>query len=212
MLQVAFVKQKVQEFIDLKKEGKAIEQAHIEEWEKKIRLREQEFKELGVNSDDLVLTEGQTIRNYKLSKCCNPLRGDNILGILKEDVVEIHRPACPQAISLMSSFGRQIIQARWSGGVGQIDFLASVKVVGLDRKGMLNDLIQVMTSQMRLDIRKVVIESQDNMFEGLFNVYVKDTQELDTLIQRLKKLPNVMNAMRSESEATLFEATDNHKP
>ena len=196
--------QKIQEFIDLKKEGKELEQADIDEWEKKIRLREQQFKELGVDEDELVLTEGQEVNRYKLAKCCNPLRGDSILGILQKDVVEIHRPSCQKAISLMSHFGGGIIQARWAEGFNQVDFLASIKVVGLDKKGMLNDLINVITTQMRLDIRKVTIESMDNLFEGLFNVYIKDTGELDSLIERIKKVKNVLNASRVESDFTPF--------
>lgn len=202
--------QKVKEFIDLKLEGKEIELADIEEWEKKIRMREQRFKELGFDIDDLVLHEGQSISNFKLAKCCHPVRGDNIMGILLGDKLEIHRPSCQEAITLMSNFGPQIIQVRWAEGYNRVDFLASIKVVGLDRQGMLSDLIHVLTSQMKLNLAKVSIESQDNMFEGLFNVYISDTAELETVIERLSKLRNVMMVTRTGGDFTPFQKAESN--
>ena len=196
---------KIKEFIDLKREGKEIELAAIEEWEKKIRMREQRFKELGFDIDDLVLHEGQNISNFQVSKCCNPVRGDNIMGILMGDRLEIHRPSCQEAISLMSNYGPHIIQVRWAEGYNRVDFLASIKVVGLDRQGMLSDLIHVITSQMKLNIAKVSIESQDNMFEGLFNVYISDTEELESVMERLGKLRNVMMVNRTGGDFTPFQ-------
>ncbi len=200
---------RIREFIDLKKEGIAIEEAVIEEWEKKIRKRELQFKELGFNIDELVLTSGQQVDQFKLASCCKPVRGDDILGILRGGELEIHRPSCPNAISLMSSFGRNIIQVRWKEHSNQVDFLASIKVVGMDRKGMLSDLINEITAIMKINISKVSIESQDRMFEGLFNVYISNTEELDRLLQRLGKVGGVVTATRTGSDFVPFQKPDN---
>lgn len=197
---------RIKEFIDLKKQGIAIEEAAIEEWEKKIRKRELQYKELGVNIDELVLHSGQQVDKFKLASCCKPVRGDDILGILRSGELEIHRPSCPNAISLMSSFGRNIIQVRWTEKT--IDFLASVKVVGIDRKGMLSDLIHVITDIMKINISKVSIESQDRMFEGLFNVYIPNTEDLDRLLVRLKKVTGVVSVSRTGSDFIPFQKKD----
>jgi GTP pyrophosphokinase len=200
---------RIKEFIDLKKEGIAIEEAAIEEWEKKIRKRELQYKELGFNIDELVLTSGQQVDKFKLATCCKPVRGDDILGILRGGELEIHRPSCPTAISLMSSFGRNIIQVRWTEHSNQIDFLASIKVVGIDRKGMLSDLIHVITDIMKINISKVSIESQDRMFEGLFNVYIANTEELDRLLLRLGKVSGVVSINRTGSDFVPFQKKEN---
>lgn len=188
--------QKISEFIQMKKEGKALDSHHLTEWEKRQRIRNERLEEFGVKPDALVLGKGQKIDNYVLGKCCNPVPGDDILGFDDENRIVIHRTGCTKAIGLMSSFSKRIIQAKWAEGQNHISFLAAIKVVGLDKQGMLNDLIRIISLRMKLNIRKVVIESQEGLFEGIFNLFVQHTDELRQLISRIEALPNIYTCTR----------------
>ncbi|MEL7533676.1 MAG: RelA/SpoT family protein [Bacteroidota bacterium] len=193
---------KIPEFIQLKKEGKAVGNEYIEAWERRQQWMKARLKELGVDADMLVMGKEQSIDYYVLGKCCNPIPGDDILGFVEGDKITIHRPSCEKAISLMSSFGSQVVRAKWadSGDSKDVTFLVGIKVVGLDKQGMLNDLIRVISLQLKLNIQKVTIESREGMFEGLFHLYVHNDEELDRIMAKIELDPNVYTVSRYDSE------------
>ena len=197
---------RIVDFIQMKKEGKEVDHYHMNEWERRRQDAKERLEEFGVTPDMLVLGKDQDIDNYTLANCCEPVPGDDILGFMKGgSQVIIHRTSCPQAISLMSNFGSRIINAKWAKNSQDVSFLAGIKVVGLDKQGMLNDLIRIISLYMKLNIRKVTIESQGGMFEGLFHLYVHNTEELQAVIDRIDELPHVYTVSRSDSEYKPFE-------
>ncbi|RMG24766.1 MAG: bifunctional (p)ppGpp synthetase/guanosine-3',5'-bis(diphosphate) 3'-pyrophosphohydrolase, partial [Bacteroidetes bacterium] len=110
------------------------------------------------------------------------------------------RTSCPRAISLMSSFGSRIVKARWAADHPDVAFLAAIKVVGLDKQGMLNDLIRIISLRMKLNIRKVTIESHGGMFEGRFDVFVHNKDELEQLMASMESLPHVYTVTRAGND------------
>ncbi|MDX2246312.1 MAG: RelA/SpoT family protein [Bacteroidia bacterium] len=192
---------KIPEFIHLKKEGKQIENLP----ESVPATLSEQLEEFGVKPDMLVLGKEQNFENYVLSKCCNPLPGDDILGFDEGKRIVIHRTSCEEAISLMSSFGSKIIRARWAEGRSDVSFLTAIKVVGLDKQGMLNDLIRIISLRMKLNIRKVTIESRNQMFEGLFTVYVHNIEELSQLMSRMEALTHVYTVSRVDHNYQPFQ-------
>ena len=197
---------KIADFISLKEEGKEIASEYIEEWERKHQAGQKRQPDQGVASGMLDIGTDQLFDNYVLASCCNPVRGDEILGYASGEGVEIHRTSCDRAIAYLSQHGDRTIRAKWSKDPNQeVTFLASIKVVGVDKQGMLAELIRVITMLMKLNINRVTIESQDGLFEGLFNLYVSNTQELDEVIARLKTLPHVYTVSRSTVKARPFD-------
>jgi guanosine-3',5'-bis(diphosphate) 3'-pyrophosphohydrolase len=189
---------KIPEFIDLKKAGKTIPS----EPEVKPNAEPEIPKELEqVEPKMFVLSKEQNFDHYVLSKCCKPIPGDDILGFEDKNKIEIHRVSCENALSLMSSFGSRIIKARWEAdGQSEVSFLVGVKVVGLDKQGMLNDLIRIISLRMKLNIRKVTIESRDKLFEGFFSIFMHNTEELQQLINRIEAIPHVYTVSRVDSD------------
>ncbi len=201
---------KIPDFIQFKKEGKTLDRQHISEWERRRKLFHQRLEEYGVDPDMLVLGVDQNFDNYVLAKCCIPLPGDEIIGFDEKKRIAIHRISCPTAISLMSSFGSSIIKAKWIKDHSDVAFLTALKVVGLDKQGMLNDLIRIISNRMKLNIRKVTIESHGGMFEGLFEVFVHNKEEIESLMSNIEALPHVYTVSRadgnrSEEEASMAE-------
>lgn len=190
---------RVQEFIDLKKEGKEVSSEYIEAWEAKLHARNSQLEEAGVDPDMFILGKDHQIDSYRLAKCCTPLLGDDIMGFDNGGNVEIHRISCPNAIRMMTQFGSRIIQTRWGDDQG-IAFLTAIKVVGVDKQGMLLEIMRVLSSRMKLNIKKVNIESMRGLFEGIFHLYVEDLTELDLVINRLKQNSNVRLVERIVSE------------
>lgn len=191
---------KIPDFIQMKKEGKSIDRHYWSEWEQKRKIFQERLEEIGVDPDMLVIGPNQNFENYVLGKCCNPLPGDDILGFNEQDRTVIHRTSCPKAISLMSNFGSQIIQTKWVEDRSDVSFLAAIIVVGLDKQGMLSDLIRIISRQMKLNIRKVTIESHGGMFEGRFDIFVYNKAEIDKLSKRMEELPHVYTVTRADAD------------
>ncbi|MFN0202925.1 MAG: RelA/SpoT family protein [Bacteroidia bacterium] len=190
-------REKIQEFIRLKKEGK------------KLPLYNDDLKKeegLSIKEDKLVLGKTFDIKEYKLSSCCSPLPGDDIYAFLVGDnSVYIHTTGCEQTVPLLANHGEKVIKAAWNQGDNTISYLVALKVEGADRKSMLIDLLKVISNQMQLNMRKVTIDSKNKYFEGLFLIYVKNKDELDVLIKKLKKVPNVNHVSRTDSNFEPFQ-------
>ncbi len=187
------------EFIQLKKKGikvSTLTENKVDPRKSGQRNFEERLKEQqGVNSDMLLISENMDISGYKLSPCCNPVPGDDIIGIMLPEGLMIHRPNCSKAISAMSNWGRNIIKAKWNQ-TRSVTFLAGIKIKGTDSQGMMNSLIKIISNRMKLNIRSITIDSKDEVFEGIFKVFVQDTTELENLRQQLKDVEGVSSVTR----------------
>ncbi|MEZ4687498.1 MAG: ACT domain-containing protein [Bacteroidia bacterium] len=195
----------VGEFIEMKRNGEDVSASVVEHWEEKIRQREERYKAFGVDPDALVLPENMQVNRTELARCCDPVPGVGIIGMLKKDVMEIHRSSCPTAINLMANYGNNIVRVQWAEEQGAFDFLAAVKVVGFDKQGMLAELIDIITNKAMLNISKVQIETQGRMFEGVFSVFVNSNNALERLMKRLGKISNVIQVTRTHRDQKPFQ-------
>lgn len=151
------------------------------------------------NSDMLVIGEGMDKIEYKLSPCCNPIPGDDVFGFITiHEGIKIHRTNCPNAIELMSNYAYRIVKARWFGQQ-QIAFLAGIKINGMDDVGVVSNITKVISSELKVNIRSLNIESTDGLFEGTIILFVHDTEHLKTLIKKLQKLPGILSVTRIDT-------------
>ena len=104
--------------------------------------------------------------------------------------MELHKRKCPVANRLKSSFGNRILDAKWEMH-NQLYFDAIIEISGIDRKGILHDLADVLSDQLDLSIRKITITSNDGIFEGSLEIYVHDRTEMNSVIERLKKIKDI---------------------
>ncbi len=151
------------------------------------------------NNVPFLLREDQEEMDYQLAKCCEPIPGDEVTGYIDPDSTEIiiHKSKCPVALRLMSSQAERIIQATWTSHK-VMAHLARIKLQGIDRIGMANELTEKITTQLRVNIRSMTIETRDGIFEGHFDLYVNNTEDLNKLILTLTKIKGVESVERVE--------------
>ncbi|MBR5060671.1 MAG: bifunctional (p)ppGpp synthetase/guanosine-3',5'-bis(diphosphate) 3'-pyrophosphohydrolase [Prevotella sp.] len=137
-----------------------------------------------------IITE-ETIGMYVHQNCCHPIPGDDILGFIdNKNHVVLHKRNCPVANKLKSSYGNRILDAKWEMHQ-QLFFDATIEIRGIDRKGILHDLADVLTDQMDIYIRKITITSDDGIFEGTVEVRIHDRVEVKNIINKIKKIKDV---------------------
>ena len=163
---------------------------------KSAQSLEQIVKDVRGSADNLVIGDNIDKIDYKLSSCCNPIPGDDVFGFITVDEgIKIHRVNCPNAIKLMSNYAYRIVKAKWTGQ-NPIAFQAGIKLTGIDEVGVVNNITKVISTDLKVNIRSINIESNDGMFEGTIILFVHDTKHLDTLTSRLKKVKGILTASR----------------
>ena len=128
----------------------------------------------------------ENIKQYKFMGCCHPIPGDDALGYINnKNQIEIHKRACPVAAKLKTSYGNRIIDIKWDMHK-KLYFDATIRISGIDRMGMLNDITQVISSQMSVNIHKILITCEEGIFEGTIEMRVHDRENVRAIIDNLK--------------------------
>lgn len=172
---------------------KAEERRSAEEFE----LRDP-AERLADSSDD-ILVIGDNIKglNYRLSKCCNPIFGDDVFGFVSaEGVVKIHRNDCPNAAHIRDRYPYRVIRTRWSGKAGS-QFAATIRIVGNDDIGIVTNITSIINKEKEVSLRNISIESHDGIFSGFLVLGVNDTSALSEIIKKIKTVKGIKDVQRS---------------
>ena len=156
-------------------------------------------KNKGKDSDTLLIGEDLQKIDYKLSNCCNPIPGDDVFGFVTvSEGIKIHRTNCPNAAKLMSNYGYRIVKAKWNSQK-ELAFLTGLHIMGIDDVGLINSITTVISSDFKVNMRSITVDSDEGIFDGSIMVYVNDTIHLDHLIARLKEVKGVTSVTRFDS-------------
>lgn len=130
----------------------------------------------------------ENISQFNFPTCCHPIPGDNILGFIESNKqVSIHKRSCSMANVLKSSYGNRILDVRWNMMYDTL-FDATIAIRGIDRKGILNDVTEIISKSMDVNIRSLTISSHDEIFDGTLELRVHNNEELNAIVNNLKKV------------------------
>ena len=169
---------------------------HPEKETKKRKNSQRRDYRTGEEQSEMVLMKKDAEKlPYKTASCCNPIPGDDIVGLIRDNCIEVHRTNCKHAIDEMSKYGNRIIKAKWRENE-KITFLAGIKLVGIDRKGLLQEITSVISEVWNINIRGLVMESSEGIFEGSLMVYISDAENLNKLIDNIKAIDGIEKVVR----------------
>ena len=141
--------------------------------------------------DSLVFGKEEERLDYKMSQCCNPIPGDKVFGFVTiNDGIKVHKKDCPNAISLQANYAYRIMNAKWIDSTKQ-EFKAIIKIYGADHVGMVNEITQVISGNMSVNIHNLNISGHDGIFEGKITVSVKNNSQLQKLSDSIKKIEGI---------------------
>ena len=164
--------------------------------EKKTEKKEEQKVEKIVVGDKFdkkkaVVISEDTINRFVFPHCCHPIPGDDVLGYIdNQNHIEIHKRACPVASKLKASYGNRLVDAKWSMHK-RLFFDAIVEIRGIDRKGLLRDVSDVLSDQLGINIHKLTIASDNGIFDGSIELRVHDRNEVRIIIDNLKKVKDL---------------------
>lgn len=137
-------------------------------------------------------------QNFVFSPCCHPIPGDDVMGFINDEgKVEIHDLTCPRAQVLKATFGPRIVATRWK----KVDrpLPAVIAIDGVDRHGILQELTQLISNQLNIDIRSLHIDTDKEVFTCRLGVLVRDATTIKNLCSEIKKIKGVQRAVRTEA-------------
>ena len=133
---------------------------------------------------------------HKYAKCCNPIPGDPIVGFVTiGEGIKIHRKDCKNVVSKRMTESERIVEVGWPSANGA-DFIAGIRVYGKDRPGLLSDVTHAISSYQNTNIRSVNIDSRASMFEGQIILFVKNTEHLARVVEKIKKVQGIIDVER----------------
>lgn len=148
------------------------------------------------NDDVLVIDRNLKGVDYQLARCCQPIYGDDVFGFVTvSGGIKIHRCDCPNAAELRKRFGYRIVKARWSGK-GSSKYSITLRVIGNDDIGIVNNLTSIISKDEKLTLRSISIDSNDGLFRGNLIVMLDDTSRLEALMKKLRTVKGVKQVER----------------
>jgi guanosine-3',5'-bis(diphosphate) 3'-pyrophosphohydrolase len=133
---------------------------------------------------------------FSYANCCNPIPGEDIIGfITKTEGVKIHKKSCKNLTNLFLMDPDRIIDVQWPENSDE-EFLVGLKISGEDKPGMLNEITQAIASQDNTNIKSVNISSKGSTFDGSVILMVKNVNQLNQLINKIKSIGGVFDVRR----------------
>ena len=194
--------QSIKEILNRWLSGQAEEQrreaaAEAERKKEELKAQQQEESPSQHRSDALVIDEKINNIEYKLAKCCNPIKGDDIFGFVTiSSGITIHRSDCPNAARLRENYPYRIMDARWRKSADGA-FRATIAIVASDLSGIGNQITEVVTRELKLNIRTLNLAARgDGTMRGTISVEVPSTSIVDLLIHSIMRIRGVQRAYR----------------
>ena len=148
------------------------------------------------SDDELVIGQNLKGVDFSLAKCCNPIYGDPIFGFVTvSGGIKVHCQNCPNAPEMRKRFGYRIVKARWSGK-GQSKYQISLRIVGNDDIGIVNNITNIISKEEKIVMRSINIDSHDGLFSGNLDVLIDDTLKLEALLKKLRTVRGVKSVER----------------
>ena len=188
----------VDKYMETKQKATTVTGDNVARSAGEFKFDQSQLSNLKTQFSDDVLVIDQNLKgiDFQLAKCCHPIYGDSVFGFVTNGGgIKIHRTDCPNAPDLRRRFGYRIVKAKWSGK-GASQYSITLRVLGTDDIGIVNNLTSIISKEERLVLRSINIDSRDGLFSGNLEVMLDDTSRLESLMKRLRTVKGVKQVVR----------------
>ncbi|MEG1936592.1 MAG: RelA/SpoT family protein [Rikenellaceae bacterium] len=138
--------------------------------------------------------------NFIIAKCCNPIPGDEVVGFSTDSgSIVIHKKGCEVATDIATKQGERIVDAEWTSQT-IMSYQVHMQIDATDRRGLILDVVQIISGQLGININALKIESKDGVLRGYISMSVSSTHDIRDTITMIKKVKNVNNVKRLDSK------------
>ncbi|MDE6647801.1 MAG: RelA/SpoT family protein [Prevotella sp.] len=186
----------IDRYIELQQGDQPVTGNNVAESAANFVLDESRLSTNAIQDDVLVIDRNLKGIDYQLARCCQPIYGDSVFGFVTvSGGIKIHREDCPNAPELKKRFGYRIGRAKWSGK-GSSQYAITLRVIGNDDIGIVNNLTSIISKDEKLVLRSINIDSHDGLFNGNLTIMIDDNTRLESLMKKLRTVKGVKQVMR----------------
>ena len=190
------VNQVIDRYVELQQGDQPVTGNNVAESASHFVLDESRLPSNAVQDDVLVIDRNLKGIDYQLARCCQPIYGDKVFGFVTiNGGIKIHREDCPNAPELKKRFGYRIVKAKWSGK-GASQYAITLRVIGNDDIGIVNNLTSIISKDEKLILRSINIDSHDGLFSGNLTIMIDDNTRLEALMKKLRTVKGVKQVGR----------------
>ncbi len=143
-----------------------------------------------------VIRESIDEPEHIIADCCYPIPGDKAIAYKSPNgVIEVHQISCPVAIKLNAEYGKSTAKVQWENHT-ITQHICKIQLKGIDRKKIVLELTEVISSQMNVNMKSIHIDSSNGIYQGDIVLYVSSLDALNSLISKLKKISGIKTVER----------------
>ena len=151
------------------------------------------------SKDDILVLNAKNVKglDYKMSKCCNPVFGDDVFGfVTRTDGIKIHRITCPNAARLLELYPYRIQKVKWADTPSSGSFQVALKVIA-DEESASGRILEVI-GQFKASIRSFTVTDnpRNGTWEVALKISVPSNLELDKVMSQIKNIKHVVKVSR----------------
>ena len=144
----------------------------------------------------MFLGQDLNLVDYKFATCCSPIPGDDVFGFVTiNEGIKIHRTNCPNAPELLSKHGHRVLKAKWASDKRE-SFETTLEIIGTDRVGLINDVTKIISSELKVNMKSITVDTDTGIFEGKIVLYINDKKHLGELVKKLENVEGVVKVNR----------------
>ncbi|MEN4358997.1 ACT domain-containing protein, partial [Streptococcus pyogenes] len=181
-----------------REEERAKAKAEAEELVKGGEVKHENKDVLKVRSENGVIIQGASGLLMRIAKCCNPVPGDPIDGyITKGRGIAIHRSDCHN-IKSQDGYQERLIEVEWDLDNSSKDYQAEIDIYGLNRSGLLNDVLQILSNSTKSISTVNAQPTKDMKFANIHVSFgIPNLMHLTTVVEKIKAVPDVYSVKRT---------------
>lgn len=145
---------------------------------------------------ELVFGEEKKSLDYSLSSCCNPIPGEKVFGFLTVSKgLTVHKEVCPNAVDLRARFAYRVMPAVWVKSAKK-EFRSLIRIKAIDRVSLISQITATISTNLGINIISINSFSDNGLFTGEFKVEIKNREQLNKMINRLKEIEGVSRVVK----------------
>ena len=145
----------------------------------------------------VIINDNTPLTDVKFARCCQPVYGDEIFGFVTvSEGIKIHRSNCTNASEMLERYHYRVVQARWAEQSELTSYVATIRLSGNDQPGILKDITNIVSVDLKADIRSINLNSHNGKFDGSIMVNVNGKAHLSLIIGKLVRLKGIRKVSR----------------
>jgi len=145
----------------------------------------------------IIINDITPLADVKFARCCQPVFGDEIFGFVTvSEGIKIHRSNCSNASEMLDRYHYRVVQARWAEVSELTSYVATIRLSGNDQAGILNDITNIVSGDLKADIRSINLNSHNGKFDGTIMVNVNGQAHLNLILGKLVRLKGIRKVSR----------------